>query len=313
MGFDAQTLRAVIAAHGPVIRVVIARAQGSAPREAGTAMLVWEGGQDGTIGGGALEFEATERARDMLRDGDADHALTRALGPDLGQCCGGRVQLWLERWDAARLNGQQGAVLARSLTETAMPLSIKRALAQARQGQPLETQLTQGWLIEPLASRQTPVWIWGAGHVGRALVQTLAALPDLPLTWVDTGADRFPEIIPQGVTTIPAAEPARLMAHAPHDAHHLILTYSHALDLALCDAALRRGFASAGVIGSDSKWVRFSKRLREAGHANAQIARICCPIGHKALGKHPQAIAVGVASALLTDLAERSKEREKIA
>jgi Xanthine and CO dehydrogenases maturation factor, XdhC/CoxF family len=72
------------------------------------------------------------------------------------------------------------------------------------------------------------------------------------------------------------------------------------MDLALCHAALGRGFAFAGLIGSHSKWARFRNRLRVLGHGDAAIARICCPIGQKSLGKHPQAIAVGVAAQLQT-------------
>jgi xanthine dehydrogenase accessory factor len=93
------------------------------------------------------------------------------------------------------------------------------------------------------------------------------------------------------------------MAHAPEAARHVILTYSHDIDLALCDAALRRGFAGCGVIGSDTKWARFRRRLAALGHAEEAIARIDCPIGDRTLGKHPQAIAVGVAAGLLSGLA----------
>jgi xanthine dehydrogenase accessory factor len=103
------------------------------------------------------------------------------------------------------------------------------------------------------------------------------------------------------VTVVPAKEPERLVPHAPEGAHHLVLTYSHALDLGLCDALLRHGFASAGLIGSKSKWARFRSRLAAAGHANARIDSIVCPIGDPVLGKHPQQIAVGVAARLLTE------------
>lgn len=89
------------------------------------------------------------------------------------------------------------------------------------------------------------------------------------------------------------------MPHAPAHAEHLILTYSHEIDLALCHAALAHGFGFCGLIGSDTKWARFRKRLAGLGHCDAQIARICCPIGQKGLGKHPQAIAIGVASRLI--------------
>ena len=103
------------------------------------------------------------------------------------------------------------------------------------------------------------------------------------------------------------------MPHAPHDAHHLILTYSHALDLALCHGLLGHGFARAGLIGSATKWARFRSRLGALGHAPAQIARIRCPIGTPGFGKHPQAIAIGVASGLLSDIVATSDRRERSA
>jgi xanthine dehydrogenase accessory factor len=124
-------------------------------------------------------------------------------------------------------------------------------------------------------------------------------LPGLAVTWIDTGAERFPPVMPDGVERIVAADPAALAPHAPEDAEHLILTYSHALDLALCHALLARGFAGCGLIGSATKWARFRKRLSELGHAPAEIARITCPIGEPALGKHPQAIAISAAATLL--------------
>ena len=85
------------------------------------------------------------------------------------------------------------------------------------------------------------------------------------------------------------------MRHAPPSAEHLVLTYSHALDLEICHRLLSHGFARAGLIGSATKWARFRKRLLALGHSEVSIARITCPIGDPALGKHPQAIAIGVA------------------
>jgi xanthine dehydrogenase accessory factor len=98
---------------------------------------------------------------------------------------------------------------------------------------------------------------------------------------------------------VPAADPALLADHAPSGAEHLVLTYSHALDLELCHRLLSRGFGRLGLIGSATKWARFRSRLAALGHSPAQIARIDCPIGDPGLGKHPQAIAIGVAGALL--------------
>jgi xanthine dehydrogenase accessory factor len=234
------------------IRVTVTATRGSAPREAGAEMLVTAEGLEGTIGGGALEWEAMAEARRILRGETEPGERVVALGPGLGQCCGGSVTLRYERAEGLA------------------------------------------------AARQTPVWVWGAGHVGRALAAVLTPLPGVAMTWVDTAPERFPEVIPEGVARLVAAEPPRAMTHAPRAAHHLILTYSHDIDLALCDAALRRGFTSCGLIGSETKWARFQSRLRAMGHRDAEISRIDCPIGDPKLGKHPHAIAVGVAAGLLT-------------
>lgn len=297
MGFDVQELRRAVAEHGRVVRVVIAAIRGSSPRETGTAMLVWETGQSGTIGGGTLEFEAAEAARRQVAPKQIS---THALGPDLGQCCGGAVTLFSEVYEAGDLAALDSHVIARPASPALMPVAVKRLLAGARgQGQTPAPQLVEGWMIEPVHQPQLPVWIWGAGHVGRALTDVLAPLPDLQITWVDTDAERFPDGIPSGVTAVPAADVALLVPHAPENAAHLVLTYSHALDLALCHALLGHGFAFAGLIGSKTKWARFRSRLAALGHSPGAIARITCPIGDPELGKHPQMIAVGVAAQLL--------------
>ena len=301
MSFDAAGLRAAIADHGPVARVVVANVDGSTPREAGAAMLVWSDGQSGTIGGGALEFAAAERARQALAE-EKDRLDREPLGPALGQCCGGAVTLLTEVWTEARFDAQGNDVIARPVPRgpEAMPLSITRLLAAARnRGERPGPTLKDGWMVEPVSRPTRVLWVWGAGHVGRAIVATLAPLPDLAITWVDTASDRFPETIPDGVTRLVAANPADLVAYAPPAAEHLILTYSHALDLELCHRLLAHGFAACGLIGSRTKWARFRSRLSALGHTDASIARIRCPIGDPTLGKHPQAIAVGVAHEIL--------------
>ena len=344
---DRAGLERAVARHGSVVRVVIAAHKGSSPREAGAAMLVWaegEGfGQEGTIGGGALEWQAAERARGLLGR-DAPEAISspcastgsarpppRAgasapprgrslpvpasdrlqgmpalvqrlpLGPALGQCCGGAVTLAYEVIDADALAAipQTGLHARRVEGSAGMPLAIARALRDARVQGRAETIWKAGWLAEPVAPKAQPLWVWGAGHVGRAITATLAPLPDFAITWVDTAPERFPATIPPGVTVRHAPDPADLVTSAPADARHLILTFSHALDLELCHRLLGHGFASAGLIGSRSKAARFRSRLRALGHADAHIARIQCPIGDPGLGKHPQAIALGVGAALL--------------
>lgn len=297
--FDLAALSVALTAHGRVARVVIAAQDGSSPREVGAAMLVWQDGFAGTIGGGALEWEAMGRARAMLVAG-AQRLDRVPLGPALGQCCGGAVTLFTEVYDAAGVAALTSDVVARPVAGTPMPLAVKRLLAAARgQGVMPVSALVQGWMVEPVLRPTRQLWIWGAGHVGRALVTVLAPLPGLAITWVDVAADRFPDVVPAGVTALPAADPVLLVGFAPIDAEHLVLTYSHALDLELCHRLLGHGFARLGLIGSATKWARFRGRLRDLGHAPDAVARITCPIGIKALGKHPQAIALGVAVAFL--------------
>ena len=297
MGFDLDGLRKAVAAHGHVARVVIADIKGSCPREVGAAMLVWQDGQSGTIGGGALEFELAKRARQV----ETKQLTSHALGPELGQCCGGAVQILTEIFDEQSLpKATSGLMIRATSPATEKPLSVQRLVAQARSnGAVIEPHLCDGWMIEPVAKPSRDLWIWGTGHVGRAVVQTLAPLPDISITWIDTGEDRFPRDVAPDITMLPTKNPARLVKHAPQNAEHLILTYSHALDLELCHQLLGHGFAFAGLIGSKSKWARFRSKLCKLGHSPTSISHITCPIGDPRLGKHPQAIAIGVGSQLL--------------
>lgn len=296
--FDLGALAAALTAHGRVARVVIAGVEGSSPREVGASMLVFADGQSGTIGGGALEYEACAKAREWLAsDAPQSPRVERiSLGPSLGQCCGGAVVLWTEVFEA--VPEAVAGVVARGAGE--MPLAVKRVLAAARgQGVRPSPGLVAGWLVEPVMEAERQVWVWGAGHVGRALVSVLAPLPGIAVTWVDVSAERFPDVVPEGVIVVPAADPAVVADHAPVDAEHLVLTFSHALDLELCHRLLNRGFRSCGLIGSATKWARFRARLAALGHEAGAVSRIRCPIGDPALGKHPQAIAVGVVAEVL--------------
>lgn len=291
MSLDLPALREAVVAHGAVVRILVVSVAGSVPREAGTAMLVWEGGEDGTIGGGELENRAIREARGMLTGAAGPVVRTVPLGPALGQCCGGSVTLAWERFDEGSLPG--ALPYARPLAGTVGP----RPEVEPSPGSP--PLVRDGWLVEAAPAPGRPLWIWGAGHVGRAIVGVLAPWPGVAITWVDLGPDRFPARVPEGVTVLPAAEPAALVRYAAVGADHLVLTRSHELDLQLCHALLLHGFASLGLIGSRTKMARFRSRLSSLGHTAAQISRIACPIGDPSLGKHPQAIAVGVAAALI--------------
>ncbi len=297
MSFDLKSLRRAVAAHGLVSRVVVAEVSGSAPREVGASMLVWEDGQSGTIGGGALELDAATRAR-----AGGDWLDRIALGPGLGQCCGGAVTLLAEIWDKTRLADIDGAVVVRQVSGTSdMPIRIKSLLKQARNsGNSVAPQLMAGWMIEPVSMPSRDIWIYGAGHVGRAIVAVLSPFPEIAITWVDSAADRFPGSLDDSVSQLVAENPAAVVQYAPPGAEHLVLTYSHAMDLEICHQVLRHGFRSAGLIGSKTKWARFRRKLAALGHSESQIARIICPIGQPGLGRSPHAIAVGVAAELLS-------------
>jgi xanthine dehydrogenase accessory factor len=291
------------------------------------------GGSDtvlGTIGGGQLEFEAIAHARAML---EADHAPWQRdmrvwpLGPSLGQCCGGSVRILFEMYtdhERAQIGGAEGASLIVRPVDSGEPLrfiaarqdidglplhvarAVKDMLSGARQRQAAFIPARKGQIacfIEPIRSPAKPLYIYGAGHVGRAIVRVLTDLP-FAVHWVDVHADRFPPQIPDGVHRIVASDPAAIASAAPQGAYHLVLTYSHALDLAICHALLADPhFGFLGLIGSASKRARFIKRLREGGVTQAAIDRLTCPIGIGNLrGKEPATIAISAAAQLIERL-----------
>lgn len=300
MSFDLEMMR-FLTKDGPVARVVVADTKGSVPREVGASMIVTKRDVIGTIGGGALEFDAIRQARALRKD-RLDHL---PLGPALGQCCGGLVTVLSEIWDADRVAGIDSDVVARALPGKMppIPMSVQRILTDARgQGRTPTPGMLDCWMIEPVSKSARDIWIWGAGHVGRALVAAVSPLPDVRIMWADSARDRFPEDM-QGIEPLIAENPADLAPLAAPHAEHFVLTYSHALDLEICHRVLGRPFGSLGLIGSATKWARFRSRLKSLGHAESQIDRIQCPIGDPGLGKHPQAIALGVA----TEIVRRGK------
>lgn len=302
--FDRSALAAAVAAHGRVTRVVVVSHQGSTPRETGTSMLVWDGGQSGTIGGGALEWEAARAARAST----APQVIRMPLGPALGQCCGGAVTLVLEPFDRATLPPPAQEIYSRRITGTA-PAPHRTGRTDRTDGGREVLIWRDGWLTEPAADPATPVWIFGAGHVGREIVRALDQLP-FAVTWVDTATDRFPRDIPDGVTCLPASAPAEAARHAPDAARHLILTHSHTLDLEICHALLSRPAAFVGLIGSATKRARFRSRLTRLGHDAQTLDRLVCPIGDRSLGKHPKGIALGVAVQLVQSAGRDTRDSE---
>jgi len=246
------------------VRVVVTGTKGSAPREAGAFMLVWQGGQSGTIGGGVLEWNAAKRAREMLAGGVVADAQSVALGPEIGQCCGGRVELGFARVGTKPIPKQED-----------INPHAQEIMAELK-----------GWQAE------MPVYLYGAGHVGRAIVK---ALP-FAVRWVDVAEARYPD---WAENRILKSNPAAAVAEAPDDALHFVLTHSHSFDLEICHQVLSRPFGHLGLIGSATKKARFLNRLRELGHSETTLKRLQCPIGDKRLGKAPEGIALGVAHWLM--------------
>jgi len=313
-----------------IVRIVLAAVRGSAPREPGAGMLVGRGAFEGTIGGGQLEWEALAAARAMLEDATVPARLRRlVLAADLGQCCGGVVEVWLERYtranlglvadlrDAARDRGHRsGAALLSTLKSGVVEHRIVRGIGSCAPADLLlrepraqaaprviggpDDELT---LIERLDHELPPLWLYGAGHVGQALARIFMELP-VSLTWIDGRDGLIPAQLPDSVRIPAGADPVASVAAAPAGTRFLVLTHSHALDYALCRAILARGdFAWAGLIGSKSKAARFRSRLAREGFAPACIARLVCPIGIGGISsKWPAAIAVGVAAQVLQDL-----------
>lgn len=304
-----------------VVRVLVADVLGSAPREPGAYMLVSTKGICGTIGGGNLEWQAMRAAHALLQaDGGSPAAQVRrlVLASELGQCCGGVVQLWLERFTradvpplkliaAAAAAGRAAAIVS----ELHGPRVIRRLLEDSDSGSRVQfsrQDSATATLIEPLEADAPALWLYGAGHVGQALIRVLAELP-FQVTWIDPRAELLPPGLPDNVRPLCSSVPENTVQAAPASARFLIMTHDHALDYALCRLILQRGdFAWLGLIGSKSKSARFRSRLAREGVSSESLSRLICPIGVEGINsKLPPVIAVAVAAQLLQSLPTSGK------
>lgn len=258
--------------HPSVALVEVVRARGSTPREEGAWMLVSPTAIFETIGGGALEFMAIDRAREALGGHDIDGALDVPLGPEIGQCCGGRVELSIRILDPT---GRAGLLHRAAAVEAALP----------------------------------HVLVFGGGHVGHALAAAFALLP-VRVTVVETRADAL-DGMPKATNTLLTAVPEEAARTAPPGTAFVILTHDHALDFLIVAEALRRADAGyVGMIGSKTKLATFrSWYLREAGGSEADFARLVCPIGGDTVrDKRPAVIAALAAAEIMTALARHAAE-----
>jgi xanthine dehydrogenase accessory factor len=244
-----EALRALEAEGSPAVLVTLLATSGSAPRDAGCKMVVSERARYGSIGGGNLEFQSERIARDLLADPAAVPVLRDfPLGPELGQCCGGRVRV----------------------------------------------------AFEPFRPPAWHIALFGAGHVGQALVRLLATLP-CRVRWIDQRPDALPDACPANVVAVPAAAPVAEVAGLPGGTSVLVMTHEHQLDYDIVVAALARAdLAFIGLIGSETKRARFTARLARQGFDHAALERLTCPIGVPgAHGKLPAEIAIAVAAQML--------------
>lgn len=249
------------------IWVTVQSHHGSVPREVGAWMAVFAYGQVGSIGGGHLEWQVLGVARARLAGQSGESTLRFALGPSLGQCCGGEVVLRLERVCVADIPRLQALF---DQTRTALP----------------------------------EVALFGGGHVGRALVQTLASLP-LQLRWVDSRDEIFPDPLPEHVIAEHSAPVQAAVVDLAPGSLVVVMSFSHAEDLEVVAACLTRQRVSSdlpyiGLIGSKSKWAAFRHRLEARGFTAPELAQVICPIGVPGIrGKAPEVIAIAVAAQLL--------------
>ena len=304
---------AAIDRFGPVVRVTITHCLGSSPREAGADMIVGARGFNGSIGGGKLEFMALQQARSMIEEGPGQagswprRSDNFVLGEELRQCCGGVVWLLFEYFDAGhkpalrhlRETLSPDAVLVHEINSTG-PLLVEHTACEPMMLKDADGRASR--FIEPARKPATPLVIYGAGHVGRALVRVLEGTP-FAVTWVDIKPERFPESVRDDVAKVILANPTDHVPAAPGGAFHVVMSHSHSIDLDICRAVLMTGRAGyLGLIASKTKKSKFLNRLRKDGVPDSALNVFHCPIG---LGnwssKQPSVIAISIAAQLIKE------------
>ena len=306
---------------GPLVLVTVFDVVGSSPRECGARMIVPSYGPTlGTIGGGLLEWDAINEVRTRLSGPDTPKSwkADKLLGPDLAQCCGGGVTLLYERFTVE--DSQQLERLAQA--EEAGPFEthchIEESGAVVREVTPvvagfdrdaalLESNST-GLFIERFANRGYPIALFGAGHVGKALVNALSPLP-FEIDWIESRNDMFPPSLANGLTTHISTKPSELLRQVDSKSLVIVMTHSHAIDFELTLEALKRpSFPYVGLIGSKSKSARFRSRLKKQGVSTQELDRLVCPIGITDIcGKQPPVLAASISAQLLQKVSELSR------
>jgi xanthine dehydrogenase accessory factor len=308
-----------------VVLVTVAGIRGSAPREVGAKMIVTHDATIGTIGGGQLEYQCTRIACDMIGGDEKPELRKFPLGVSMGQCCGGVVDIlfeplasglpgWLRDLRALHgqrepavvvtdLDGQAGkyVVTADSTFGDAAEATPASIIAGARDGLAAArtAHRVDHWFYELVVGTDLNIAVFGAGHVGSAVVQSLSML-DCNIRWIDSRRNIF-RSTPANVRSMESSDPSLEVAAMPPHSCYLVMTHSHAIDFELCDRILQRGDAIyCGLIGSLTKRRRFEKRFVAQGMQQHKIDQLVCPIGVDGItGKKPAEIAVAAAAELL--------------
>lgn len=248
----------------PAVLVTVQATRGSVPREKGAWMGVFAEGFVGSVGGGHLEFQALAEARQCLRGGAGEAVKRYALGPSLGQCCGGEVHLCFE----------------------------------------LVTALDGAALQQRLAPVRLPVALFGGGHVGSALVRVFGDLPlqvhwidsrdgIFPAQVPPNVSCEHSDPVHAAVAGLAAGSRVLIMS----------FSHAEDLDVVAACLARQRLWGDlpfVGLIGSQSKWATFRHRLEARGYLPQELAQVTSPIGVPGIvGKAPEVIAVAVTAQLL--------------
>jgi len=265
------TFAAFLDRNPTAIAAELTSVRGSSPREQGTFMLVGNGEIFGTIGGGALEYMVIDHARRLIASDQAEDAMDVPLGPEIGQCCGGRVGVSLRYADGA----------------------LRQELARR---------------VADEDEAQTHIYVFGAGNVGTALARMLTLLPVKPHV-IDTRSAEL-ACLPEGVDARLVAMPEAVVRTAPLGSAYVILTHDHALDFMIAFEALKRlDSPYVGMVGSRTKRARFASwYLAEGGTAKA-LERLILPIGDQGLGdKRPEVIAALAAAEIMVHIGRREAD-----
>jgi xanthine dehydrogenase accessory factor len=301
----------------PAVMVTVVSIIGSTPREVGTKMIVTKDQLFGTIGGGNLEFQSTAIARNQLQSNTPQQLRRFPLGAGLGQCCGGLVNLLFEpivgncNWiDSALTFYKAKLCWARQVSMHEDGSQVCVRLSEDHESTHLNEQNS---FIEINHSNQIDLVLFGAGHVGRAIVNALNDLP-VRITWVDSRDEEFPAETKDHTEVICTDSPEAEIGLAKANSYFLVMTHDHSLDQQLTEQILKRDdFAYFGLIGSKSKRRRFETRLQRRGLDAEKFNRMTCPIGISGIqNKQPAMIAIAVVAQIMQHYEKAKKIKTEL-